>query len=191
MHTHRPYNIPISQIVLFQGRLLFYTIILTIPVLKVPISFALQAPHWNVFRVVEEVSKPQRKPMTRRTHKGTPTTKRHGSMCQFLRTCSVSPKTLFVVSSLIFISGRVANQSILPKNDLPKTLTPFFGWNGTNPHRSTKEEKKNAPSSTFHQSESFHAAESLCFVKQGIQSSHLHLDGENGLDSIEWIIWAK
>ena len=147
MHIHRPYNIPISQIVLFQGRFLFYTIILTIPFLKVPISFALQAPHWNVFRVVEEVPKPQRKP-----HKGTPTTKGHCSICvnsSELVQCLQKPWICSVFSEMNF--RHVANQSILPKNDVPTTLPPFFGWNSTNPHPSTQEENKKrlqAPPST-------------------------------------------
>ena len=45
----------------------------------------------------------------------------------------------------------VANQSILPKNDVPTTLPPFFGWNSTNPpplHQRGEKKTLQAPPST-------------------------------------------
>ena len=68
-----------------------------------------------------------------------------------------------------------------PKKWCTNNSAPFFRVKQHQPPPLHQRGEKNAPSSTFHQPESFHAAESLCFVKQGIQSSHLHLDGEKRL----------
>lgn len=131
MHIHRPYNIPISQIVLFQGPFLFFTIILTIPVLKVPISFALQAPHWNVFRVVEEVSKPQ-------GHSNNKTSWLYASIPQNLFSVSKNPE--FVLSSLKFSFPSCSQPKYPPKKWFINNSAP--GETAPTPHPSTKEEKK-------------------------------------------------
>ena len=96
---------------------------------KVPVSFALQAPTEMYSASSKKYPNLSRKPLqlpknlrTRRTHKGTPTAKHHGSICQFVRTCSVSPKTLFLC--LLWSEFLKCQQKNPPKLDFSGETAP-------------------------------------------------------------------
>ena len=191
MHTHRPYNIPISQIVLFQGRFLFLYYHSYYPCSESAHIFCTSGPPLKCIprrRRSTQTSAKAGDPPNAQGHSNNKTSWLYVSIPQNLFSVSKNPFCC-VFSEMNF--RHVANQSILPKNDVPTTLPPFFGWNSTNPHRSTKEEKKTlqAPPST---SPKASMQLSHCASSNKVSNRRTFTWTEkNGLDSIEWIIWAK